>query len=301
MFSYRVFKNAMLSLIRNKWLTFATVTVMTLTLFTVSIFVMLNILINSSIETVKSRIDIEVYFKTTVSEEDILDIQKDLKNMSVVKEVKYISKEDALGIFKERFRDDSELTETISGSSNPLPASLVINANKTNDLDGINGFFRGGKYNELVDSTSYEKNKDTVKKLVTFGDYINKGGFILIAIFIFTSLIVVLNTIKMTIFTRKEEIEIMRLVGATNWYIRWPFILEGAFYGLISMIFASTLIILALSFGREGLIAYFADFGNNFYDSINTYGLIMLAWQFCVSIFVGVVSATIAIGRYLKV
>lgn len=300
MFSYKHFKGAVQSLIRNKWLTFATVTVMTLTLFTVSVFVILNILVNSTIDTVKSKIDLEVYFKNSVAESDILDIKREVAKMPEVKEVQYISTLDALKIFQDRYKNDPELYRAVSSSDNPLPASLRVNLYKAEDLADINSFFSGGKYEALVDSTSYEKNGDIVNRLISFGSYIKKGGIALSLIFLITSLIVVLNTIRMTIYTRREEIEIMRLVGATSWYIRWPFILEGAFYGFVSMIIATIALAIGLKFANPYIRDYLQEFSDGFFSSLNAYGLVILGWQFLISIFVGVVSSTIAISRYLR-
>lgn len=300
MFSYKTFKNAVRSLIRNKWLTFATVTVMTLTLFTVSVFLILNILINSTIDTVKSKIDLEVYFKDSAAESDILDIKREISGMPEIKEIKFVSKSEALQDFKNSNKDNPDLYASITEKDNPIPASLRINMDKAEDTGKVNALFRGGKYDAMVDSTSYEKNKNVVEKLISFGSVVNKGGFLLSLIFVLTSLIVVLNTIRMTMYTRKEEIEIMKLVGATNWYIRWPFILEGAFYGLISMLFASAAVIIGLKFGEPSIKSYFSEFGTNFYNSINSYGMMIIAWQFGISICLGVISAFIAISRYLR-
>lgn len=297
MFSYKHFKAAMQSLVRNKWLTFATITVMTLTLFTVSIFVVLNFLVNSTINTVESKMDLEVYFKPNVAEDDILSIKREIAQMTEVKEVQYISTSDALKIFNDLHPD---LNSAVSEDNNPLPASLKINLYKaTEDLGKINQLFIGGKYSALIESSSYKG--DIINRFISIRNYIRLGGVILIMIFLITSLIVVLNTIRMNIYTRREEIEIMKLVGATNWYIRWPFILEGAFYGFVSMIIASLALILVLKLANPHIKDFFQEFSNDFFKSLNSYGLVILGWQFVVSVFVGVVSSTIAISRYLKV
>lgn len=301
MFNFKSFKSAGQSIVRNKWLTFATVTVMTLTLFTISIFIILNILVNSTIETVKSRIDLEVYFNKDVSEDMILDTKKEVAKLPEVKNVEYISVSAALKIFQEKFKDDPDLYKAVSDSDNPLPASIRIDLNKAEDIEKINKIFKGGKYDAITDSTSFERNGKIINRLIIFGSYIRKGGLGLSLIFLITSLIVVLNTVRMTMYTRKEEIEIMKLVGATNWYIRWPFILEGAFYGFISMIIASIGLLLALKFGSPYIRLYLDDFSTNFFNSLNTYGLMILGWQFLISIFIGIVSSSIAIGRYLKI
>lgn len=297
MFSYKHFKNAIQSLVRNKWLTFATVTVMTLTLFTVSVFIVLNFLVNSTINTVESKMDLEVYFKLNVAEDDILDIKKEIAKMPEVKEARYISTSEALKIFKGLYPD---LNEAVSESDNPLPASLKINLYKaTQDIEKLNKLFIGGKYSALVESSSYKG--DIINRFIGIRSYIRLGGMILILIFLITSLIVVLNTIRMNIYTRREEIEIMKLVGATNWYIRWPFILEGAFYGFVSIIVASLILVLVLKLANPHIKNFFQEYSNDFFNSLNTYGLVILGWQFLVSIFVGIVSSTVAISRYLKV
>jgi len=303
MFSFKSFKSAGQSIIRNKWLTFATVTVMTLTLFTISVFIILNILVNSTIDTVKSRIDLEIYIKDSITEDLILDAEKDVSKLPEVKNVQYLTPADALKKWQEKYKNNSKLYQAVGEDNNPLPASLVISLYKVEDIGKINSLFVGGKYQAITESTSYQKdgNSDIVNRLIAFSYYIKEGGIALCLVFLITSLIVVLNTIRMTMYTRKEEIEIMKLVGATNWYIRWPFILEGAFYGFISMIIASIGLIVALKFGGPYLQTYLQDYSANFFNSLNAYGLMILGWQFLISIFVGVVSSTIAIGRYLKI
>jgi len=298
---YRVFKNAIQNLWRNKWLTIATVTVMTLTLFTVSVFVVLNVLVNSTIDTVKSRIDLEVFFDQEVAEDEILAIKNEMLGRDEVKNVTYVSKEEALDIFKEQNKNDPTIYETITQEENPLPASLKIDLLKAEDLEETNKLFRGGKYDSLVEATSYENNKFIIQRLISFGNYIKEAGLFLSLIFIITTLMVVLNTIRMTIYTRREELEIMKLVGATNWYIRWPFILEGAFYGLISVLIASIVVFTGLKFLNPYINVYLQDFSANFYEYLRAYSLQIVGLQFLISVAVGVISSLIAMGKYLRV
>ncbi len=298
---YRIFKSAVRSLWRNKWLTVATVTVMTLTLFTVSVFVVLSVLVNSTIDTVKSRIDLEIYFDQDIAEDEILAIKNEIVIRNEVKDVTYISKKEALEIFKEQNKDDPALYETITEEDNPLPASLRIDLFQAEDLAEVNSLFRGGKYDSLVEDTSYENNKLIVQRLISIGNYIKKGGLILSLVFIIITLIVVLNTIRMTMFTRREEIEIMKLVGATNWYIRWPFVLEGAFYGLISVIISLIVVFAGLKFLNPYINVYLQEFSTNFYEYLKLYSTQIVGLQFLISISLGVISSLIAIRKYLRV
>ncbi|MBI2447931.1 ABC transporter permease [Candidatus Microgenomates bacterium] len=301
MLSYRIFKNAIIGLWRNKWLTVATVIVMTLALFTVGLFIIINILVNSTVDTVKSRIDLEVYFKKEVTADTIMAAQDDLKKLSVVKNTRYISPEEALNIFREQNKNDPGLLSAISEEENPLPASLKIDLYRAEDLDQLSKLFHEGKYDEITDSTSYENNKLIVQKLINIGNYVKKGGVALSLIFLLTTLIVVFNTIRINLYTRKEEIEIMRLVGATNWYIRWPFILEGSFYGLISVLLSSLVLFVGLKLTAPYLESYLQEFSANFFNYITLYSLQIIGLQIVISIAIGIISSTLAIRRYLKV
>ena len=189
MFSFKSFKSAGQSIIRNKWLTFATVTVMTLTLFTISIFIILNILVNSTIDTVKSRIDLEVYIKDGVTEDLILDAEKDVSKLPEVKNVQYLTPADALQKWQEKYKSDSKLYQAVDENNNPLPASLVISLYKVEDISKINNLFIGGKYQAITESTSYQKdgNSDIVNRLITFSYYIKEGGIALCLIFFVAS------------------------------------------------------------------------------------------------------------------
>ena len=304
MISYKFFKSAVQSLIRNRWLAFATITVMTLTLSTISVFLLANYFIENSIVNVKSKIDLEVFFKNDATESMIFDIKREIVAMPEIKNVTYISKDEAFKIFKESNKDSPELYETVNASENPLPASLKIDLKSSESLEKINNFFRGGKYESLVYKTSYENNKKIADWLLSVAGYVQVIGWSLIGVLGFISFVVVLNTIRMTIYARKEEVEIMKLVGATNWYIRWPFLLEGAFYGFISIIFSSAIIYSVFVFVATPYLVnnpFFTDISKGYVDYVALRTPVILLYQFAMSILVGALSSMAALGRYLKI
>ena len=301
MFSYKAFHNAVLSLWRNKWMTVATVTVMSLTLFAVGLFVVINILVVSAVDNVKSRIDLEVFFKKEATEDQIIAIKNDISTMSIVKSSQYVTKEEALKTFKELYKNSPEIIDNLTEEENPLPASVKFSLYRAEELESLNKIFKGGKYDEVTDSTSYENNKLMVQRLIAIGDYTKRGGAVLSFIFIITTLMVVFNTIRINIYTRKEEIEIMRLVGATSWYIRWPFILEGSFYGLISATIALLVLFAGIKVIEPKLLSYLGEFSTSFYSYLGNYAIEIIGLQYIVSIALGVASSFLAIGRYIKI
>lgn len=301
MLNIRMYKSALRNLWRNKWLTVATVTVMTLTLFTVSIFVIINLLVHSTIDTIKSRIDLEVYFKQNATEDQITAIKNDLKVDPAIKSITYVSKKDALEVFKKQNINDQAIIDSITEQDNPLPASLKINLYQAERLESINDKFKKGRYSDLVDSTSFDNNKMIIDRLINVSNYVKKGGVGLSLVLILSTLVVVLNTIRINIFTRRDEIEIQKLVGATNWYIRWPFILEGAFYGLISVVISLIVIFTGMRLIAPYVGFYLGEFSVSFYEYLGQYSLGIIAAQFVLSILLGVVSSLMAMGRYLKV
>ncbi|MFA7309231.1 MAG: permease-like cell division protein FtsX [Patescibacteria group bacterium] len=301
MVNIRVLKNAVRNLWRNKWLTVATVTVMTLTLFTVAMFMVINVLLSSTIDEVKSRIDLEVFFKTAVTQDQVMAVKNDMEKNTDVKSVKYISKSDALATFKDRNAQDPTVFETITDSENPLPQSLKITLFQVEKLESLNTLFKGGRYGDIVQKTSYEDNRKTIDGFINFGKSVRAIGLALSLIFLLTSLIVVFNTIRINIYTRKDEIEIMKLVGATNWYIRWPFILEGACYGLISLVISTVVLLIGLHFINPYLALYLGDFRGRFYDYLGLYTISIIGIQLLISVVLGVVSSLFAMTRYLKI
>lgn len=296
----RMIKSGFSSFVRNGWLSVASITVMVLTLLTLSIFFILNIVLNTGIKTIQDKIDISVYFKDDVKQNLVIDIQNDLANMSEVRSIKYISKEDALARFREQNKNNQKLLDSISGIDNTLPASLEIKVYDPNKLEQITNTLEKDQYKEAVLKISYKENKQIIEKLFRATNLVRQIGIIITVAFTLVSLIIIFNTVRIAIFARMEEIEIMKLVGATPGFIKGPFLIEGTLYGIISTIISMIVLSSILYFAAPAIANYIGDMGNNISSFLRDNIVQVLLIQLGVGITIGIFSSWLAIRKHLK-
>ena len=297
----RIIRSGFVSFYRNGWLSVAATGIVTFSLVLVSTFVLLLLLGQSVIQNIQQKIDVEVFFKDDAKVTDIMTIKDQLQQNPNALSVRYISKQEALQIYKGQNQRNQKLLEQLSEEDNPLPASLQVKAKNPDDLNAFNPVLESDFSKPLVESRSDKENRDIIQRLQRIVSFIRSLGiFISLVVLIFATL-VVFNTIRITIFSRREEIEIMRLVGASNWYIRGPFVVEGAFYGIIATAVAMLVVyLIVLAFG-PALSGYLKDINEDVpaYFRAN-FGILLLV-QLVTGIGVGVISSLIAIRRHLKV
>lgn len=241
---------------RNRWLSLAATLIMILTLFTVSFFSCLLVMVNSTTNLLKNKADISVYFNESASNEQIYSIENALLARTDIKNVDYVSKEKALQIWQQRNSENIILRDSISSTDNPLPRSLEIKTVRLEDLDAVNSFLSSNDYRPLVKEISYRKNKDLVDRMIRFTTFVKYFGWILSITFVVISILIIFNTIRLTIFARSGEIEIMKLVGASDLYVQGPFVMEGILYGIIAAIFSSAILYLAFKLSLPAAARY---------------------------------------------
>lgn len=289
----------MISLWRNRWLSLAATLIMVLTLLTISIFVSLLFITNTTTEALREKVDMTVYFNDSTSKDQIFAIQNTLMTRSDIKNVKYISKEEALIVWQDRNSDDEKMRNIISADDNPLPRSLEVKTQNPEDLDNINTLLSANDYTPLIKNVSYRKNKDLIDRLVKITSFIKIAGWALSTIFVIIAILIIFNTIRLTIFARSEEIEIMKLVGASDWYVRGPFIVEGLAYGILGAILSSIVFYFAFKFTVPAAERYLglSDM-NSSYLGMNIVVLITL--QVIVGLLLGGFCSMWAVKRHLK-
>ena len=297
----RIIRSGVISFYRNGWLSVAATGIVTFSLVLVSTFVLLLLLGQSVIQNIQQKIDVEVFFKDDAKVADILTIKDQLSKNPNTQSVRYISKQEALQIYKGQNQRNQKLLDQLSDEDNPLPASVQVKAKNPENLNSFNSTLESDFAKPLIESRSDKENRDIIQRLQRIVSFIRSLGiFVSLVVLVFATL-VVFNTIRITIFSRREEIEIMRLVGASNWYIRGPFVVEGAFYGIIATAVAMLVVYLVvLTFG-PALTSYLKDINEDVpaYFRSN-FGVILLV-QLVTGIGVGVISSLIAIRRHLKV
>lgn len=298
----RITKLGLTNFWRNRWLSLASTLVMTLTLLIISIFVMMTVVIGKTTDRIKAKMDITVYFNDSATTEEIADLQQQLAARSDVKEVQYISKEEALQIWQEQ-QKNQRIRELITSDENPLPRSLAIKATDPVQLNSINDFLASDEFSPIIHKISYEENKVIIDKLLAITSFTKKVGWLFSGVFIIISVLVILNTVRLAIFARKDEVEIMRLVGASDRFIKVPFVVEGALYGLIACILALVLMWLGVYIVITPLVNQYL--GPAVTDNLKSFFIAHIFYifllQFVVGIAVGIGCSLFSIRRYLKV
>src|SRR3989338_6686378 len=233
----RVLKLGLVNFIRNAWLSFASTAVITITLFIVGVFAIQSIVILNTTQGIQDKLDLSVYFNDDVPEETIQEIRRTVANRPDVKSVEFVSKERAFQIWQER-RTSEKVKSLITPEDNPLPRSLTIQANDPAQLGMIARVFENRQYESLIRRISYQDNESIIESLVATAQTVRTNGWILAGIFFVLSFILIYNTTRIVILSRSNEIEIMRLVGSTEQFVRWPFLVEASLFGVLGTILA---------------------------------------------------------------
>ncbi|MDQ5971882.1 MAG: Cell division protein FtsX [Patescibacteria group bacterium] len=300
----RIFKAGAINFVRNAWLSAAAIAVMVITLTIVLFSVIARATFNNTIAQINDKIDVSVYLKDDVSTQQKDRLVKQASDLKTVKSVTYVSKQEALEKYKKDNQNNADLLVAISQTDNPLPASLKIKPNDPNQLQELKVFLEKPENKALQsDETSYSGDrKEAIDKISNATNFIQKGGLVGIIIFTVISMLIIFNTIRMAIFNRRDELNIMRLLGASTWFIRGPFIVETMLYGLIAAII-SVLICNALfsvsstTFEASSLGLLDIGFANEYF--VNHYWIILTA-QIAIGIVIGAASSYFATRRYLK-
>ncbi len=301
----RITKSGLAEFFRNGFVTAATVYSMSITLFIVGTLIFLHAALVDTLSTIRDKVDVNIYLLTTAPEDKIKALQKSIEALPEVSQVQYTSREDALANFKERHKDDQLMLQAVEEvGSNPLGATLAVRAKDTSQYESIVKFvestpaMKAGEEG-IVEKINYGENKVAIQRLTSIIRATEKAGFAFALFLALASLLIVFNTIRLGIFTARDEIAVMRLVGASAWYTRGPFVVQGMLYGFVSAI---------VTLAALWPIAYWLGpitqdfFGTfNVYDyftsEILTIGVIIIA----IGIVLGAASSFLAVRRYLDV
>ena len=232
------------SLKRNNWMSLASVGTVAVSLFIFGMFMMLVMNMNKMADSLESQVQINVYLQDDVSREQARDIEKDLKNLQGVEQVTFVSREEAMERFKERLGDQKTLLEALD-ETNPLPDSFEVMITQPELVKTAAASIE--RY-DGVESAKY--GQDVMEHLFDMTRLIRIFGFSIMLVLALATLFIIANTIRLTVFARRKEIAIMKYVGATDWFIRWPFILEGMVMGLFGSIIAA----IVLRFAYTGVV-----------------------------------------------
>ena len=298
----RVFKAVVVNFFRNGSVSLATVLISVLTLFTLGSLIFGRAVLLYTLDQVQNKVDISVYFRSDALEEEILTMKQSIEQLGEVKMVEYVSRDQAIADFKEKHKDNALILQSLDELGvNPLGAVLNIKAKQPSQYESIADFLKKASQqdNSIIDKTNYFQNKMAIDRLTNIFAVSKSIGIGISLALLIVSLLITFNTIRLAIYTSREEIGVMRLVGASNRFISWPFVVEGVVGGVIASIVATAAFYpLVLWFGPRtkdffggiDLLQYYASNFFSFFGVLLGTGTVL-----------GVISSFIAVRRYLKV
>jgi len=299
----RIIKAGFLNFKRSGLVSFAAVLVVTITLSFITAIILLQAVLYFSLDSIKNKVDITIYFNVGTSEDKILLLRDSLLKLPEVASITYTNSEEALALFKARHENDYPTIAALDEiGENPLGAYLNVKAKEISQYESIANFLKEDNLlsigsNNIIDKVNYHQNKLVIDRLNSIISGAKKLGFLLTLVLVIISIIITFNTIRLAIYISKEEIGVMRLVGASKMYVRGPFMVEGIIYGAIST-FITLVVFWPIS----------AWFGNNMtgFLGLNLYNyyttnlpqifvIVLLS-----GIFLGVVASFLAVRKYLN-
>lgn len=296
----RIIKMSVVSFWRNRWLSLATTLIIILTLIIISVFSFMALIVNKTATSLREKVDLVVYLKDSDSEEQIRALREIIESRPEVESITYVSKKDALLRWQARYNNDEDLKNAVTEDDNPLPRSLEVKTTEAEQISTVAEFLQNEDYSPLISQLSYEKNKTLIDRLVSITSFIKKVGSGLSILFIIISIFVVYNAVKITIFARSQELEIMRLVGATDSYVRLPFVFEGVIYGLLAAVVSSLILIISYNFLNLPLSNYLNNIGYDVGAFIKTSVFQVVGLQFLIALLLGIFCSFWATREHLS-
>ena len=300
----RVFRSGVINFFRNGFVTLSSLLVMTITLFIVCSMLILGGFFKYTLDNIKSKVDVNVYFVLNANESDIMSVKKSLEALPEVENVTYTSSDQALVSFKDKHKADELTLQALDElGDNPLGAVLNIKAKDPSQYAGISEYLQGSSVlskdgNNIIDKINYQQNKVVIDRLSNIISSANIIGVWLAVIFIIISILITFNTIRLTIFMAKDEISVMRLVGASSRYVKGPFIVSGVLCGAISAIIVILFFAIATFWMNHSYSQYFSGFNAFGYYIKNL--LWVIAFVLGSGVILGSIASYLAVRKYLR-
>jgi len=274
---------------------------MVLTTVSITLVVALNIIGQNVIRAVQDKVNVDLYFYDTVPETTILQAREYLQSLPEVADVLYVSQDEALKDFREAHVNDPEILATLDElDKNILPSSLTVHAKNIDNYPKITNTFEASEYAQYVDHQDFSDNQVLIGKITQITKRSYEFGIAVSLIFIVISVIVIFNTIRITIYSHREEVGIMKLVGATNWFVRAPFILESVILGCIAAVITTAIFYGILAVSNPSLSTFFSGYNFSALSYFSANVLIVVFVEVVGAILLSTISSMIAITRYLQ-
>jgi cell division transport system permease protein len=300
----RIIRTGMVNFVRNMWLAIAAMAIMIITLTIILFSVIINATFNNTVQQITSKIDVSVFLKDSVTPAQTQVFIGQLKQLSGVQSVQYLSKNAALQQYEAQNAGNTQLLQAIDETDNPLPATVIIKPKTLDQIDQIRSFVDRPNIVQLQSAPASDSGdqREAIAKITHATNILRRVGAGAVVVFAVISVLIIFNTIKMAIFNRRDELQIMRLLGASTSYIRGPFVVETIIYGVLSAVISILIInaifvtasssLQATSFGLLDI-----SYSQSFFE-VHYWRLLTI--QLALGIFIGAASSIIATRRYLK-
>lgn len=298
----RVARYGLIGFVRNGFVSLAAVLIMTITLFVIAGLLILGAALRSTLQQLTEKVDVTVYFATNASEEQIREAKRSLEALPEVAVITYVSREEALAAFRERHKNDRLTLQALDElGENPLGASLEIRAKEVSQYESIarslEAMQKGSELGSAIDKVNFYQNKAAIDRLTNIIETSRRLGMAISLVLGVATVLIAFNTVRLAIYTARDEIGVMNLVGASRWYVRGPFVITGVLYGVVSGLVVLLLLYpIALWIG-PGSERFFGAF-NVFSYFIGSFPLIFLVVMGS-GIGLGALSSYLAVRRYL--
>lgn len=290
---------------RNLWLTIAATAVMTITLLIIFVTLVARQVLVDTVSTIRDRVDMSIYVRTDTTDDQAKAIKGEIEKLSSVRAVTYVSPSQARKDFADENKSDAQTLDALNEATNKLPGTFRVNIVDINDPSQLDNFVKtNALYKAQADPdrpASFSGDRRTaIQNIGRWVQFAERVGVIASVIFIVISSLIIFNTIRMAIFNRKEEIQMMKLIGADRSFIRGPFIVEAVVYGIIAAVIATTLGVVGLYASKDKLASYEVAVGHTV-DTVTFYIAFVLIGMILAGALIGIISSLLATRKYLKV
>jgi cell division transport system permease protein len=296
----RIFHSGWQGMTRDGGMAIANIFIMVMAISVITSLFLFRDISQFVIRGLQEKVDVSVYFKYEVAEEDVLRVKEAVSGIPEVKEVNYVSKQEAFERFTEKHGSNPVLMESLTEvGTNPFLASLGIKAFQAYQYEAVVGFLESPQYDYLIEKIDYHERKPVIESIYSLTSNFNKAGIAFSVVFILIAVLVAFNAVRLSIYNSREEIKIQKLVGASNWFVRGPFLAQGMICGFFAAVFCFLLFTL-LTWGLDSKAELLFPGLGLFSFFVSNIWMILLI-QLASGIVLGILSSLIAVRRYLKV
>jgi len=297
----RVVKFALQDIVRNFSLSFMTVLILILMLLSVNTLVIIRVLTNEASESVKKQIDVSIYFDHTADDKKITEVKEYISLFPEVLDSTFLTKEEVLVQFKEQHKDNTEIIASLDElGDNPLGATLIVRTREPSDYKKIIEALRVPEYENIIEAKTFGDTEKAIERIDIITKNVEKFGLGLSLLFALIAFLIIFNTIRVAIYTERVEISIKKLVGATNWFIRGPYLVEAFIFTVVSVVITAGIVIFSLSY-LDSYTAVVFQRSNILSEYFHLHQWLLIGAESTIVLILTSFSSLLAMGRHLKV